>query len=142
MERRIHGDMLLGQAATGEIVAGEVRYIVTKRWGVLSLTRGSDGFWRDGLGTIFAYSEYSSVDDIARCGVGFFSLPTWHPLTNYCARHDWVYQSAVFQAFHTRKEADKYLRDLISYEKSLWRYAAWPFYYLTRIFGRFVWEED
>lgn len=115
-------------------------FIVTKRWGTLALTKGPDGFWRDGLGTIFALTEYTSVDDIARCGVGFFSLPSAHPLTKYCDRHDWAYSNAVFQAFHTREEADRWLRSLIAYENSIWRYLRTPFYYLTRLFGGMFWE--
>ena len=69
-----------------------------------------DGLWRDKWGTVYAVAEdTASVDNIDRCGIGWFSLPEKHPLTDACRPHDFMYSSPAFQMFHTREEADRAL---------------------------------
>lgn len=122
-----------------------VRYVVSKRFGSIELRKGPDGFWTSADGTIWAFSDYdNSVDRVDRCGVGFFSLPTTSPLTKNCKPHDYVYTSEVYQAFHTRSEADRYLSDLIENDRSVGRlrWLAKPFWFLSRLFGGRYWENN
>lgn len=77
----------------------------------VELERGDDGFYRDESGTIYALPDNaSSIDDITRCGIGILSLPENWRINQACKTHDYMYSSPVYQAFHTRKEADEVLR--------------------------------
>lgn len=100
---------------------------------------GVDGFWHDTWGTVWdIHDDRASInghDD--RCGIGILSLPEDHPANEFCKVHDEAYASLVFQAYHTREEADKML------EESLKLGGFWfakPFYWLARIFGGIFWE--
>jgi hypothetical protein len=105
------------------------------------LARGNDGFYRDKFGTVFALRDDSDTMDIVdRCGIGPLSLPEGNPLNPLCARHDYTHVSPSYQAFYTRLEADEYLRDLISKEKSAWRFLALPFFFVCRAVGGWFWE--
>lgn len=116
----------------------ETRYLAYKT-GIICVVKGDDGFFRDAYGGIYALADDSkSVDKVARCGIGIVSLPSIHPLTDACRVHDYQYQSPTYQAFHSRKEADKYLRCLAMG-------MGYPlmgniFYRLTRWFGKPFWE--
>lgn len=100
--------------------------------------------WMDSLGTIWASAESSnSSDDIDRCGVCWFSLSPKHKFTPACKVHDFSYSSPVYQAFHSRKEADIHLKkqlEILSGNKLSYKLLINPFYFITRIFGRFFWE--
>ena len=111
---------------------------------VVLLKSSVDGFWRDQFETIYAYIDKTeSVDDVNRCGVGAFSLDIDNPLNAACKPHDYAYQSPAYQAFHTRKEADFYLRQLIEmmpgYKDSL---TATLFEFLARQQGFRFWENE
>lgn len=113
---------------------------ITFKGEVIKISKGSDGLFRDGKGTVYAIADSKySVDAKARCGVGIFSLPIGHPLNDSCKPHDYMYSSEAFQIFNTRLEADNYLRRLIKQSSGFW-YLARPFYLLSRIFGGFFWE--
>ena len=110
----------------------------------IELTENPDGFYHDDKGTIYSFtSADSSVDDSNHCGVGFFSLPDGHPLNAGCGSHDYAYSSPVYQAFHTRKEADKMLQSLL-HQIPGYSHSITPdiFYMLSRVFGGFFWEND
>lgn len=119
---------------------GEKKYIVAKGE-VFTLTYSLvDNLWRAEDGTIFALrDDKASVDGVDRCGVWFFSLPEHHPLTASCIPHEMAYSSPSFQLFHTRKEADEMLFNLIKQNKK-YKWLAWPFYFLARTFGGWFWE--
>lgn len=76
----------------------------------IEVTQGSDGFWRDKLGTVYAFAdEKGSVDKEVRYGIGIMSIPEgWLP-DDPARVHDYAYSSPVYQAFHTRAEADRLL---------------------------------
>ena len=115
-------------------------YIVFKGE-IVHIGRGNDGFYRDATGTIYALRDDEDVADVIdRCGIGWASLPVRNPLNPGCRVHDYAYTSSAYQAFHTRKEADEYLRRLIAETPSKWSVLAWPFYWLSRIFGGKYWE--
>jgi hypothetical protein len=84
----------------------------------VELTRNDEkDFWRDNQGTIYAYSEPSwSVDSSNNCGVGVFSLADNDPRNLACSAHDFEYSSPVYQAFHTRSEADEELEKRLTVE--------------------------
>jgi len=109
---------------------------------VIPIERYSDGLWGDTEGGLYAVSEQTgAVDLVARCGVGIFSLSPKSSATAACTPHDFAYSSAAYQMFHTRKEADEYLARLLKQLPGR-AWLAKPFYYLTRLFGRFLWEND
>lgn len=116
------------------------KFIVSKGR-VITLTQLEDGLWVDPQGTVWAYQESTaSVDDVDRCGIGIFSFDHSNPLNIYCKIHDYAYSSPAYQAFHTRKEADKQLENMV-------RSAGYPitskiFYWITRLLGGFFWERD
>lgn len=119
------------------------KYIITKKFGVITLVRGGDGFWRDPNGTIFALNDGRSIDDAKRCGIWPFALPTWDfftPLNQACAPHDFAYSSPVYQAFHTRLEADEYLGNLQSIAAN--PIVAGIFEGISRLLGVEFWEND
>jgi hypothetical protein len=112
----------------------------------IPLTLGDDGLWRTPDLTVWAMEDFkaSSADVIDRCGIGVFSLGEDHPLTAACAAHDYMYSSRAFQLFHTRKEADEMLEQLVDKAgRGHWyRYLAKPFKWLSRIFGAKYWENE
>lgn len=121
-----------------------VRYLYFKGQAI-RLQRQRNDYWEDDLGGIYAFSEEdSSVDLIERCGVRVLSLPTSHPLNDACSIHDKKYSNKVYQLFHTRKQADReLLRDLqLVAGKSWHQILSYPFYWLSRIFGKKYWEVD
>lgn len=80
----------------------------------IRLTKGTDGLWRSGRGTIFAYADDSHSFDLeTRCGLGIFSLPADHPLTAACKAHDFATSSPAFQAFNSEADANYILEKLI-----------------------------
>jgi len=102
---------------------------------------GADGFWRDDSGCIFGFVDTEGTKDkVVRCGVSVFSLPESHPLTDACAKHDYAYTCPSVQASYTREEIDEILKRDI--KRSGYGILAYPFYFLTRLFGRFFWEND
>lgn len=123
-----------------------VRYIVTKAFGVIELHRSPDGLWRDPNGTIFALRrEGAGLDPVDQCGIAPFALPasaTPEYILAACRIHDYMYESDVYQLYHTRAEADERLRRLMlaGAGRSLWRLAAAPFKWLARAFGFGAWE--
>lgn len=119
------------------------KYIVTKRFGVIELTYGPDALWRDQKGTVFALRRDSgSFDKTDRCGVYPVVMPFKTALDLGCKVHDYLYESPVFQLFHTRLEADEYFRilEINSTKKSSWKILVTPFYYIARWFGASAWE--
>jgi len=121
----------------------EVRYLPTgsKRFGVLELHKGDDGFWRLADGTIIAVPDVAhSVDPVARCGVWPVALPASHKLTRVCRPHDYMYSSPVWQTFHYREEADQWLEE--NAEKISGSLVGETFGALSRIFGWFFWENE
>jgi len=115
----------------------DVRYLKF-RGEVIDLYKDSSGFWIDKDGAIYALADVSPVDTIDRCGVGVFSLGKNSPLNRLCKKHDYMYQSPVYQYYYTREEADKALMNDF-------RLANRPligriFYSLARLFGAKYWE--
>lgn len=97
-----------------------MKYIVTIRFGAVVLTKHEDGFWYDDEGTIYAYKDGVTADSVDRCGVAPIALPTWpffQDVNDACAPHDFAYSSPVYQAFHTRKQADDMLAALLTAER-------------------------
>lgn len=119
------------------------KYIAVPKLGSFKLVKGDDGLWRSEDGAVWALADYSaSVDPVDRCGVGIFSLSSDNPLTGECRYHDYAYSSAAYQAFHTRSQADEYLESLIKQEPTAWSILAKPFYWLSRVFGAALWENQ
>ena len=122
---------------------GKLVFAMTKELYInktLKLTQGDDGFYRDESGVIYALpNTVSSLDEVTRCGVGILSLPENHKLTAACRAHDYAYSSPVYQAFHTRREADK----MLERHAALLGYSATGkvFRVISRIFGSFFWEK-
>lgn len=118
------------------------KYIIFKGE-VISLTELKPGFWYDPFGTVYALRGDSTADPVKRCGVWPFSVPMnlyFAKLNGSCSPHDYAYDTPVYQAFHTRKEADNYLRDvLIANGYSL---LGRLFRSLARMFGGQFWEND
>lgn len=72
---------------------------------------GPEDFFYDEYGTLWALrSDIGSWDNVSRCGVFPFVFPQGTPIDDVCDVHDFMYSSPVFQHFHTRSEADDYLR--------------------------------
>lgn len=91
------------------------KYIITNNTTV-ELTRNADGFYQDDKGTIYAYNDGVSTDPKDVCGVAPLDLPSWpffQTENDQCAKHDFMYTSPVYQAFHTRQEADTYLERML-----------------------------
>lgn len=114
----------------------KIKYIVDDDT-VIELLKGDDGFFRDSHGTIFALRDGKSADEVDRCGIGFFSLPTDHVLTPICRSHDYMFTSPFYFSFHSRKEADEYLKKISLYG---FPWTAKLFYSLARIFGGLFWR--
>jgi len=80
----------------------------------IQLNEDENGFYRDTQGTIYAFSSNrDSVDNRDVCGVGWFSLSDGNPLNRACGVHDYAYSSPVYQAYHSRQEADYHLQTLL-----------------------------
>lgn len=93
------------------------RFIVTRRFGVTKLTRNAEGFWQSEDGCLYAFQEGPVADEVNRCGVWPFALPNWaifKEMNDACAVHDYLYSSPVYQALHSREEADKLLKQLLT----------------------------
>lgn len=98
-------------------------------------------FWSDANGTLYAYRDSSSsMDHIDRCGVGWFSLADGNPLNPACTPHDYTYESPVYQAFHTRSEADQYLKSLLTQIPGVHYITPEVFKFLAREEGQHLWE--
>ena len=110
----------------------ETKYLVWKL-GKIEITKGSDGLWRDGWDTVYAFPDGKSVDKMVRCGVGLLSLPEG---VGNCGPHDFAYSSPYYQLAHTREEADEMLRRLNP--GLLGRF----FYWASRLFGGRFWENN
>lgn len=121
----------------------EYRYTVWRGIVVELKRTPPNPFWYDPDGVIVALENPSSADLEVRCGVGVLSLPTTHPLTSACRSHDYMYNSPVYQTFHTREQADEELCRLIRIVgKGKWYgFLARPFYVLASLFGAKYWEE-
>lgn len=120
----------------------ETKFIIFKHE-VIELRR-PDGYsaWQDSEGTLWAYADSKdSVDVRDVCGVGWASLPDWpmfRMINQQCARHDMAYSSPVYQAFHTRVEADEYLDELLRLSGH-WVIGA-VFEEVSRLLGCPLWE--
>lgn len=109
---------------------------------VIELSLGADGLYRDQDGTVFALRDDSaSFDLIDECGVAPFTIKADEIVNDACKNHDWKYSSPAYQRYHTRNEADQGLRDAIAADKSLWRFVAWPFFFISRMLGSDLWED-
>lgn len=102
---------------------------------VLTLFQRDDTFWYDELGTAWASAEDAlSLDGETRAGIGIFSVDGFEREVRF---HDAAYSIPIYQAFHTRAEADLMLKQ---HMEGSW--LQMPFYWLSRIFGRFFWENQ
>lgn len=114
---------------------------------VIPIHQNAQGFWQDDQGGLYAMAEKSaSKDDTVACGVAPFDLPNWtgwmRALNESCAPHDFMYSSPVYQAFHTRAEADAALEASIETAAggSWWSIFAAPFSWIARQLGADDWE--
>lgn len=126
-----------------EYSPGTKKYIVTKTFGVIELSYGSDALWRDDKGTVFALRRDSgSFDESDRCGIYPVVMPFKTALDLGCKIHDYMYESPAFQLFHTRLDADIYFKTLETEatEHSFWKILVHPFYKAARWFGVAAWE--
>lgn len=108
------------------------------------LVLNSDGFWQDAEGTLYALdNKEKSFDTVDRCGISPFSLPSWEvfKILNYlCKFHDYLYSCPLYQKYHDRSEADKYLKTLLI--TAGFKITGEVFYIITRYLGSFAWEVD
>lgn len=107
----------------------------------IELTQGDDGFWRDALGTVYAFAdEKGSVDKEVRYGIGLMSIPDgWLP-DDPARVHDFAYSCPVYQAYHSRAEADALLEThlkLLGYPV-----IGWVFKQLSKVLGGRLWEHS
>ncbi len=112
---------------------------------VVTLTKGSDGLYRDPDGVIIAIENEYSKDPIARCGVGLLSLSADSKLTSICRVHDYMYNSLAYQVFHTRDAADLWLYETIqkTLERKWYGSIIGPFFYwIPKLFGARYWENE
>jgi hypothetical protein len=109
---------------------------------VVELTLNASGFWADSEGAVYGlYDPASANDPVSRCGVSPIALPTtpyFAVLNEDCAAHDYAYSSPVYEAYHTRQEADDYLESLLS--QSGYPIIGWLFRNIARLFGGKFWE--
>jgi hypothetical protein len=114
------------------------KYLVGKKGKCITIYKSDqDKLWRDIEGTIYGFADGKSSDAVTRCGIGMLSLPTNSPCTLAAVAHDFSFTSPVYQLFHSRYEADQELERQL---KLLGRWYSRPFYLLSRLFGRFFWE--
>lgn len=120
----------------------EERFVVVGSL-VVRLHRSSldhKGFWYDDAGTLWATQDTKdSADPVARCGVWPLVI-TGTPMDDACKVHDFMYGSAVYQYFNTRKEADAWL----AYYGKLngVPMLGWLFSKIARMFGARFWDND
>lgn len=130
----------------------ETKYIIKKE-GVVNLYKNNTtGFWEELSNdvevpnTIYAFIDSASSKDlISRCGVFPLSLPLWGvfaEVNNLCSWHDSAYSNPVYQAFHSRSEADKTLQILIAGDSKIEfsRLVAEAFYSIVRTVGGLFWD--
>lgn len=120
---------------------------LTYRGHGFTVKKHRDGLWRFDDGTIADIEEDAkSVDKKVRCGIGYFSLDEDHDLTDACRPHDHAYSSPAYQALHTRKEADDYLKRLVKLvyrsNKTKGSGIGSIFRWLSRTFGESLWENE
>jgi len=109
----------------------------------IQLNLTEKGLWVDKEGTVYAFADLSTALDMDDgCGIKPFKFPKGTPLDAGCKVHDYLYSSPAYQFFHTRKEADEYLRFLHKQatKGSIFRIFVEPFYRLSRWFGSGAWE--
>lgn len=116
------------------------RQYIVKGNKVITLYKSSDGLWSDKDGCVYAIRDLKAVDNIDRAGIGIFSLPSAHELSKLAVPHDYAYTSLAYQVYNTRKQADEMLRRNL--KAFGWPVTAQIFYHLSRIFGRFFWENS
>ena len=117
---------------------GEVKYYHANK-SVWKIARYNDGLWRDEYGCIYALAEdENSVDQINRCGIGWFSLPKNHPANPSCAVHDYKYSCLAYQLFHDRAEADYDLKEDL--KRQGYTVLGILFWQISKVFGRKYWE--
>lgn len=97
---------------------GTKKYIVFRRETIELTYDGPPYLWRDEHACIWGIGEdKAGIDKNNGCGVGVFRWYSWLPwakkLNEECAVHDWMYSCPAWQVFHTRSEADSYLKYLI-----------------------------
>lgn len=112
---------------------------------VYPVHKSPDGFWRDEFGCIYALVDDAFVvDKRIRAGVGPFSFPEGHPANEPAKPHDFKYSCPVYQAFHSRAEADADLyRDFNLLGKGTWWGQMTPVWYgISRILGWMFWENE
>ena len=112
----------------------------------VKLTKGSDGFWRDDQGVVYALEDSRwSKDDTVRAGVGWFSLNESDPWTDPARGHDFAFSSPVYQASHGRSEADEKLaEDLKTVSQGRSRFRRWvagPVGWLVHKVSWWWWDE-
>lgn len=104
-----------------------------------TITKCTDGLWRDADGTIYGLTDdENSVDIVIRCGVGWASLLEDSKYTDACKAHDYAYTSPAYQLFHTREEADEMLRKHTSLLGS--NLLGRVFHLVSRLLGKKYWE--
>lgn len=119
----------------------EPKYFAFKQT-LVELRHLEDGLWHSSDGTTFALTDDAAIKDpFDRCGVGVFSFPSDHPLTDACRAHDYMYSSPAFQLFHNRAAADAwllFLAEQVDKKTPLPRL----FYWISRIFGGKFWDNS
>lgn len=120
----------------------ETKFIITNKLGTTKLNKNEDGFWQDDKGTLYAYKDANSTtDNVDRCGVWPVALPIWSMFQTVnadCGVHDIMYSSPIYQAFHTRAEADAQLDQLL--DLSNHPLIADIFSEIARLLGSPFWE--
>lgn len=110
----------------------------------VELFQDDDGKWRDITGNVYAFPDDSaSKDKTVRLGVGFFSLPVTHPLTQAATFHDAAYSNLEYQKTHTRSEVDReFLRQslMLAGDSMKLRAEAYAMYATVRAVGGWWWE--
>jgi hypothetical protein len=120
----------------------DVRYLAFKT-GIIEVTRATNDRFYDKDGCEYAFAEDANmVDKISRIGVWPFVFPQGTVLDAPAKVHDFMYSCPSYQAYHTREEADAYLREneLKATEGSWLRIFVQPFYWITRVLGGRYWE--
>jgi hypothetical protein len=121
---------------------GEIR-VVNKTTVVV---RGKDGFFYDKWGTRFGFCEDGdSLDNEVRLGVGLFSLPMSHPLTDAARFHDAAYSNPAYQATTPRSEADAMLRGqllLLAHQHFGLTVEAAVLAFTAAVLGAYFWENE
>lgn len=121
---------------------GEIR-VVNK---TTIVVRSKDGYFYDQWGTRFGFCEDGdSLDREVRLGVGLFSLPKDHPLTDAARAHDYAYSCPAYQATTPRSEADAMLRGqllLLAQQNFGLTVEAEVLAFTAAVLGRYFWENE